>query len=185
MTAAMEAHPWLDLVCGTTGSNGLLGDVRSQLVHPTARDHQLARGLGFVNAEHEALSFLASPWYFDLMEDCLACCTYVPGMWDPEEIGQVMLDQAYDGELRMATREEVLKAGPPLRRPGAKPRDGRWYDYSVARASGHTHILEVIDAYAEIIRWEFIEKFKRVANVEEEQMTMDSLVFATAIASTS
>jgi len=138
-------------------TKGLLSDARRQLICPTDRDHAESRSLGFVNAEHEILAFIASGWFYDLMDAFLTCCSDRPRQWSPYDIGQQILDQAFQGQLTMATQEELWLANIPLTREGQKPRDGRHYEYSFVKTGGHKHVLSALKAYDEIITWEVLE----------------------------
>jgi len=160
--------PWLDLVVGRGfpghGAQGIVGSVRSTLLYQNGeRANVVARLLGFVNAEHEALAAIASPFFLFLVDQVLAQSPYHPGQRDPVEYAQALLDLRYQGRVVMNSLEEILEAKPPLRRGRDRIRPyGRSYPPITANGRARWAILEVLEEYNSIILRE-IEEHRRKA----------------------
>jgi len=129
----------------------LIARARKALVEPVDRDNYTARALGFVNAEHEALAFFASEWYFHLTDLILSQCYTIPNQWGPIEIAQEILDQRYEGHVMMNTLEQIKEA-PPFGKINGGTYKGEQYD-SIVMPHKDQDVLTILKAYQEVIRW--------------------------------
>jgi hypothetical protein len=124
----------------------VIGEGAAALASQSNDHNAAARAIGFENAEHEVLDFIASDW-FDLMIDAICASSDTPTGRSPAEYVQDVLDRAFDGAVAITEcdDEEIL------RRTWEVPK-GHKYASSLAEvAPAGTKLLE---AYNRIIRVE-------------------------------
>jgi hypothetical protein len=149
----------MGIFCGRGGAaKGIIGDLRSTLLCQGRRADTVARSLGFVNAEHQALAFLASPMFRVIIMAILAsrrvrddgpsrCTTWV-------DYANALLQQRYGWKVVMDSEKKILEASPPLRRRGTKPHDCQEHPPIGGNGQGEMTVLQILEQYDEVIRKE-------------------------------
>jgi len=140
-----------------------------QLESPTSFDHKCSRRIGFVNAEHDVLVFIASPLFFMMVEHMLG--------GGVERIGQGILDKAYgEGMMQMCTEQELRDAPEIVRRhpnnaPERYQRMTQFQEVSIVKP----HIFDSIRAYNAIVYTLRAEAYKeRVACTDTRSLILQN-----------
>jgi hypothetical protein len=129
---------------------GLVEDTMSILASQTNEDHAAARTTGFENAEHDALAFLASDWFEQIIDSLQALAPHVPYARTALEYVQLCIDAAL-GEGVLEAYELDTPQG-VIRR--AMHRGMRGHTYMQPIAAMAPAGTDVLDEYESHIRAE-------------------------------
>ena len=123
----------------------MIGEGTAALATQSNEHNTAAHAVGFENAEHETLAFLASDW-FDIVVDAICAGSGTPTARTPDEYAQDILDRAFGGDVVVVRCDD----GPLLRRTWDLP-IGHKYSPSLARTvAPGTYLLSSYNAILEL-----------------------------------
>ena len=147
MSHQRSRDPWVDL------ATAMIESAVNVLTSPSNAADAAAHIAGFENAEHEALAFLASDLFEQLVDHVQGCQRSYPGQQTPQELVRVAIRRAYGDKVRVVDVHPPGTSVPIVQRKWDRP-DGKQFLPHLGRGEEYTGFL--VRGYEQTIEAESI-----------------------------